>query len=132
METTAIVTALVLIQYIYFAASVGKARDRHGVSAPSISGDAQFERVFRAHQNTMEQLVLFLPSLWLFAYYLDPLWASGLGVMFIVVRQFYFAGYSKDATKRSIPFVTGMAICGILLLGGLVGAVIEFVNRGPF
>ena len=61
MEYVAIVTVLVLIEYFVFGALVGRARGRAEIEAPATTGDPIFERYFRVHQNTMEQLVMFLP-----------------------------------------------------------------------
>ena len=65
MEATAIVTFLALGQFILFGIQVGSLRARHGVKAPATAGHEEFERMFRVHQNTLEQLVVFLPALWL-------------------------------------------------------------------
>jgi hypothetical protein len=39
-----------------------------GVSTPQMIGNPDFERVVRVQQNTLEQMVFFLPALWLFCY----------------------------------------------------------------
>ena len=48
-----IVTALALLQFVYFGIQVGRARGRFGVKAPAITGNEQFERYFRVQQNTL-------------------------------------------------------------------------------
>ena len=42
---------------------VGRMRGK--VLAPATSGDPEFEKAFRIHYNTIEQLIMFLPMLWL-------------------------------------------------------------------
>ena len=79
-----IVTALALLQFVYFGIQVGRARERFGVKAPAITGNDQFERSFRVQQNTLESIVVFLPSLYLFSRYFNPLWAAGLGVVYLI------------------------------------------------
>ena len=69
MEYVAIVTILALLQLFVFAVQVGQQRVKHNVKAPAITGPAEFERAFRVHQNTIEQLIVFLPALWIFATY---------------------------------------------------------------
>jgi hypothetical protein len=76
-----IVTALALIQFIIFGFKVGTARGKYGVKAPATTGNEMFERHFRVQQNTLEQLVLLLPGLYLFSRYWSPVWAAGLGVV---------------------------------------------------
>jgi len=73
--------------------------------------------------NTLEQLVLFLPALWLFALLLSPVWASLLGVVWIVGRALYATGYYRDAEKRSVGFVIASIAFAVLWLGAALGAV---------
>ena len=69
MEYVAIVTCLALLQAFVFAVQVGQQRARHNVKAPAITGAPEFERAFRVHQNTLEQLIIVIPSLWIFSSY---------------------------------------------------------------
>jgi uncharacterized MAPEG superfamily protein len=121
MEPVVIVILLALAQYMALAALVGRARVKNGIRAPAITGSEAFERVFRVHQNTLENLVIFIPAIWIFAAYLSPAWAAGLGAVFLLARIEYARGYIAAAEKRSI----GAGISGIVLValvaGGLVG-----------
>ena len=123
MEYVAIITALALLQVFVFAVQVGQQRAKHGVKAPTTSGPPEFERAFRVHENTVEQLVIFLPSLWLFATYWRADIAAVLGLLFIIGRQVYRGAYMADPDKRSAGFGIGALATVILLLGGLVGAI---------
>ena len=67
---TALATLLALLVYFYSSILVSRARGKFGVKLPAISGNPDFERVFRAHMNTLEWLPIFLPALWLFAIYI--------------------------------------------------------------
>lgn len=127
MEAIAIVTVLALIQFFIFSMDVGKARVKYGVSAPSISGNPEFERAFRVQQNTLEQLIQFLPGVWMFGYYVHALWGAAIGVVFIIGRFVYRAGYLQDPSKRGKGFMISMAATAILLLGGLIGAVMNLL-----
>ena len=127
MEAIAIVAALAIVEYVYFSAMVGKARVKSGVKAPAITGDPEFERTFRVQQNTLEQLVFFLPSLWLFGVYVHALIGAALGLVFVIGRIIYFKAYIADPEKRSLGFGLGFMACIVLLLGGLIGAVIAWV-----
>lgn len=125
MEYVAIVTVLVLLQFFYFSFYVGTQRVRHGVKAPAVSGHPDFERAFRVQQNTMEQLVVFLPSLWLFAWFVSPTWAAGIGLFFLVGRFVYRAAYMRDPSSRSLGFGIGILAALVLGVGALIGAVLR-------
>ena len=58
----ALVLCLAIILFIATAIKVGAARGKYGIHAPATSGHPEFERIFRVQQNTLEQLVAFIPS----------------------------------------------------------------------
>ena len=124
MEIVAIVAALALVEYVAFVILCGQARGRFGVAAPSTSGNIAFERRFRVQANTVEQLVIFLPSLLLFAVYVSEPIAAGLGVVFIVGRGLYARAYFVDPAKRGPGFLLTVVSNLALLAGGLVGAIV--------
>ncbi len=57
---TPIVTLLAIGLYFFLAMRVAVARGKFGVSLPATSGNPDFERVYRVHQNTLEWLPTFL------------------------------------------------------------------------
>ncbi|MEQ8206965.1 MAG: MAPEG family protein, partial [Woeseia sp.] len=99
----------------------------HGVKAPAVSGHEEFERMFRIHMNTLEQLVIFLPGLWLFALYVNPLIAAGIGLVFIIGRFVYRASYLVDPGKRSMGFALGALPMMVLVIGGMIGALLQII-----
>ena len=125
MELVSIVTALALIEYVVLSVQVGQARGRYGVDAPAITGHPIFERHFRVQQNTLEQLIVFLPALWLFGSYVSGAIAALLGLLFIVARVVYARGYIADPKKRSTGALMTAIANSALLLGGLIGAVVH-------
>jgi uncharacterized MAPEG superfamily protein len=124
MELVSFVIALALIECFVFGAMVGRARGRFGVAAPAMTGHPDFERINRVHQNSLEQLVLFVPAVWIFATTVDARVAAALGLVFVVGRLVYARGYIQEASKRS----TGTAISGlaqlVLLLGAAIGSLL--------
>jgi len=120
---TALVTCLAILTYFLFSLQVGKARQTYGVKAPAITGDPDFERVFRAHMNTLEWMPIFLPALWLFAVYISDAVAAALGIVWIFGRILYMAGYAKAANKRSRGFMI-QSYAAIILWAGATGAIL--------
>ena len=125
MALVAVVIALAVLEFLIFGMLVGRARVRCGVQPPATTGHPVFERYFRVQQNTMEQLVVFIPSVWLFGPYVSPLWAAGLGVLFVIGRTLYLTGYVEEPRKRFAGFGLSFLPNVILALGALVGAVLS-------
>lgn len=123
-----LLTALTLILYLVVTVNVGRARGKYKVPAPQTSGDPDFERVFRVQQNTLEQLILFLPSLWLFSLFVRPIWGAGIGAFWIIGRILYAWGYYQAAEKRSIGFGISSLSILVLLVGSLVGIIRTFAT----
>jgi glutathione S-transferase len=116
-----LVIVLALLEFLLFGYAVGRARTRYQVPAPAMSGHEVFDRYFRAQMNTLEQLVVFLPSLWLFAHYINAWAAVALGLLFIVGRALYFRGYVQAAESRHAGFVLSAIPNVTLLIGALIG-----------
>lgn len=127
MEPVIIVTILALAQYVYFGITVGGVRAKTGVKAPASSGDAEFERANRVHLNTLEQLVVMLPALWLYAHYVNPLWGAGLGVVYLIGRFIYKAAYMKDPASRAIGFMLSFLPSAVMLAWVLIVAVMHYI-----
>ena len=125
MKLVVLVTALALLEYLAFGILVGRARGRYGVSAPAVTGDPVFERYHRVHQNMLEGLVVFLPSLWIFATYVSEPVAALLGAVFIVGRAVYARLYILDPPRRSVGVAIHFSATAILLLGGMFGALLS-------
>lgn len=119
---TALVTCLAILFYFFTTIQVAKARAAFGIKAPAITGNPDFERVFRVQMNTLEWMPIFLPSLWLFAIYISDWLAALLGLVWIAGRILYLTGYSQAAEKRGRGFGIQAAAAGILWLGAL-GAI---------
>jgi len=126
----AIVTILALLLYFVMALRVGTGRAKYGVEAPAITGNPDFERLFRIHANTLEWLPIFLPSLWLFAFYWDDRTAAGLGAVWIFGRYLYMTGYAKAASARSAGFGVQALATALLLFGALGKAIWLVIQHG--
>jgi len=124
-----IVTALAIFQFVIFGMKVGRARATYSVKAPAVTGNEVFERHFRVQQNTMEQLFIFLPGIFLFARYVNPEWAAEIGAAYLIGREIYAASYVKNPASRSLGFALSALPSMALILGGLIGAVIAVIRH---
>lgn len=123
-----LVTVSALILYFVITINVGRARAKYQVPVPQITGNLDFERVLRVQQNTLEQLALFLPALWLFSVYVSPIWSSVLGTTWIIGRIAYAWGYYQAAEKRGVGFaISSLSSIG-LILGSLVGIILSLMK----
>jgi len=127
MEAVVIVTVLALMQYMFFGIQVGGAHQKYGVTAPTMSGDPKFDRVNRVHQNTLEQLIVLIPALWIYAHYVNPLWGACMGVVYLIGRFIYRAEYLKDPSTRTLGFSLSFLPGAVMLVWVLIVAILKYV-----
>ena len=127
MAWVSLLIMIVLLEYSLFGALVSRARGRFGIKAPAITGHPEFERYFRVQQNTLEHLIILIPGMLIFAWYLSSTWAAVLGLVFVVARIFYAYAYVKEPAGRHYPAVTSGVVTMLLMLGGLVGVIKSLV-----
>jgi glutathione S-transferase len=120
---TALTSIAALLFYLATAITVARIRHRHNILAPAMSGHPVVERALRVQGNTLEWLVIFLPSLWMFSSYWSPYLGAALGVAWIIGRILYMKGYLTDAGKRGPGFGIQALATLILLIGAAAGAV---------
>ncbi|BAZ37327.1 MAPEG family protein [Calothrix sp. NIES-4101] len=126
---TSLVTASTLLVYFVLTINVGRARAKYKVPVPQMSGEPNFERVLRVQQNTLEQMVFFLPALWLFSFYVNPLWGAGIGAVWVLGRIAYAWGYYQAAEKRALGFAISSLSGIVLLLGAIIGIILSLVSK---
>lgn len=117
----AVVTLLSMLLLMLTASVVGRARALHGIKAPAVTGHPAFERAYRVQMNTLENTVLFLPTLWLAANYGFSGWAGVAGLVWIVGRLWYALAYWKDAARRGPGFTLGTLAWAALLVMACLG-----------
>jgi glutathione S-transferase len=119
-----LVIGAALLEYLWFAFAVGKARETYKVQAPATTGNEIFERTFRVQMNTLEQLIMFIPSILIFAHYFDPRIAAAIGAIFVIGRVIYFRSYVRDPKSRSLGFGLSFLPMLVLLVGAVIGAAL--------
>ena len=126
----ALVTLIALFVYFWMGLRVGVARGKFNVEAPATTGHPEFERHFRVQANTGEWLLIFLPSLWLFAVYVSDIVAAGVGAVWIAARLVYMFSYVKDPKTRGIGYGVQALATGVLMFGSLGWVVAALVRGG--
>lgn len=127
MEYTIVIIMIALTQYMLFGLRAGVTRPKYNVHPPKTTGNETWERIYRVHQNTMEQLVVFIPAMLTFTHYVSQIWAVVLGVLFIIFRQYYSYMYVKNPPDRKFPL--SFFINVVLVLGSLIGVILYLVRN---
>jgi glutathione S-transferase len=120
---------LALLEFGLFGLAVARARARYHVPAPATTGNEVFERYYRVQMNTLEQLTIFVPGLFLFGWYINADVAGALGVLFIIGRAVYFRGYVHAPAQRHTGFLLSYVPNLVLLIGGGIGALRALLLR---
>jgi len=123
MNYVYLIVLIALAQYLVFTNQVGLARGKYKVKAPKTTGDENFERIFRVQQNTMEEMIVFIPAIVLFAHFVSSTWALVPGVIYLLGRQIYAWEYMKNPDTRTLGMVLTMLPNIALVLGALIGLV---------
>lgn len=127
MEYPTLVVLLALLQYVWFSIRVGMARGKYSIEAPACGGNEAFERMFRVQQNTLEQLIVFVPAMYAFTWSVSSRWAAIVGAVFIIGRFLYAAEYVKEPKTRSLGFALTFLPNAVLLIGALIGVIIKLL-----
>ncbi len=128
-DFTAAVTVLAIVFYFYTSLRVGTAREKYAIAAPATSGHPEFERIYRVQMNTLEWMPIFLPALWLFAFYVSDPAAAAIGLVWIAGRILYMVRYIEAAAKRSTGFAVQATAAGALVIGGSAGVIWRMIHH---
>jgi glutathione S-transferase len=133
MFTTQIIfTIISLVFYQYLSTLVSKARYDFGVKAPATTGNDSFERIHRAHLNFMENLVVFIPLLWIagvefannaFYFLLCALW--------LVCRGLFTYSYVNHFSKKKgligkLGLISGITALFTVVCLGVLSVIVAF------
>ncbi len=120
---TSLALIIALSVYFWFAMQVGQARGKWNVPAPAASGHPEFDKRYRVQMNTLEQLVLFVPALWLAAPVLGDMIAAAIALIWSIGRIIYFRAYTTDPKTRTVGFMMTLLPTLVLVIAAVVGAV---------
>lgn len=127
MLVTYLSITVALLVYIGTIVYCGDMRRRSGIKAPAMTGHPGFERAARIQQNTLEQLVVLVPAMWIFGLTINPLWSGLLGFIWSIGRVVYAVSYAKDPAKRDLGYAISSLPVLILVFGDLASTLSAIV-----
>ena len=95
--------------------------------SPEIYSDRNFMIAYRNQMNFLENLILFLPTMWIFAYNVSDGLAAVIGSGYVMGRVLYARNYPRDYAHAR-GFQISLA-CLVFLLVGATGSIIYGVIR---
>ncbi|MES2297408.1 MAG: MAPEG family protein [Pseudomonadota bacterium] len=122
---TAWITLATITIYFWMGMNAARARVKHGIKAPVMDGPIEFMSVHRVLANTLEQMAVFLPALWMCAVFLGDAWAAAGGALWCVGRVLYALGYYQDPSRRTLGFTMSFSATILLMLGTAVGILMH-------
>ena len=99
----AVDTSLACLLTMAMGGWTGYLRGKHRIAAPAVAGHPQFERAHRIHLNTVENLALMIPFLWIASAFYGgqlPFW---FGLLWVVSRILYAIGYAQANAQLRGP-----------------------------
>jgi uncharacterized membrane protein YecN with MAPEG domain len=122
---TAAVTMFAALICLGTAMLAARIRRKYRISPPAMTGVFEVECALRVQGNTVEQIVIFLPLLWVAALYFR---SSGLlvplvGLIWCVGRVWYVFGYLNDPRWRLPGFAISILALLVLAVLGAIGIV---------
>jgi len=125
---TAFITLLTVALLFAVTFNVGRARGKYRIQAPATTGHEMFERAYRIQLNTIENVLMFLPALWLYAIFIGDKGAGDSGMIWLVGRIWYAIAYQTNPAKRGYGFLISLLVIAGLWLGaayGIYGAYLK-------
>jgi glutathione S-transferase len=118
---TSCITLLTVLLMFGLAFNVGRARGKYQVKAPAVTGHELFERAYRVQLNTIENVLMFLPALWLYAIFLGDKGAGDSGVIWLIARVWFAIAYQLNPAKRGLGFIISILVIAGLWTGAAYG-----------
>ena len=127
---TSFITLLTILLMLVLSFNVGRARGKYQVKAPAVSGHELFDRAYRVQLNTIENVLMFLPALWLYAVFLGDKGAGDSGVIWLIARVWYAVSYQLNPAKRGLGFLISILVIAGLWTGAAYGMFHQLM-KGP-
>lgn len=125
---TSCITLLTVVLMFGLTFNVGRARAKYQVKAPAVTGHELFERAYRIQLNTIENVLMFLPALWLYAVFLSDKGAGDSGAIWLIARVWYAIAYQVNPAKRGLGFIISILVIAGLWAGAAYGIFQQLVK----
>ncbi len=125
MEYTVLIILIALLQYIYFLGKVAYYRGKLDVHAPKTVGNDVWERIYRVQQNTTEQLIIFIPALFLFSEFVSSTWVILPGIAYLLGRVLYSIRYVKNPNSRGLGMALSIFSSFIMIIVTLIKLLLD-------
>ena len=125
---TSFITLLTVLLMFCLIFNVGRARGKYEVKAPAVTGHELFERAYRIQLNTVENVLLFLPALWLYAIFIGDKGAGDSGVIWLIARVWYAIAYQFNPAKRGFGFLISILVIAGLWVGAAYGIFYQYMK----
>ncbi|XP_069129823.1 microsomal glutathione S-transferase 2-like [Argopecten irradians] len=104
-----------------FAKRVGKRRYQVKLAYPAVTGNKDFELIYRAQQNCLEFYPVFMSAFWISGLFFHQVPTFLAGVGYLYAREKYFTGYTKSAEERLPGFRWSVRCLMALTAMGMFG-----------
>jgi len=128
MEYVDLVAIIAVLQFLFFGAMTGKAREKTGLKGPAVTGNHEFECMYRVQMNTLELLVIFLPALYIASKYWSSMIIAGIGIVYVIGRVLYWRAYVTEPSKRGPGFMLSIIPAAILAVMALIGIIMSMLG----
>ena len=118
---TAFITLLTVALLFAVTFNVVRARGKYRIQAPATTGHEMFERAYRIQLNTIENVLMFLPALWLYAMFIGDKGAGDSDMIWLVGRIWYAIAYQTNPAKQGYGFLISLLVIAGLWLGAAYG-----------
>ena len=125
---TSLVTLLTVLLMFGLTFNVGRARGKYQVKAPAVTGHELFERAYRIQLNTIENALMFLPALWLYAIFIGDKGAGDSGIIWLIARVWYAITYQQNPAKRGWGFILSILVIAGLWTGAAYGIFYQYIK----
>jgi glutathione S-transferase len=125
---TSLITLLTVLLMFGLTFNVGRARGKYLVKAPAVTGHKLFERAYRIQLNTIENVLMFLPALWLYAIFIGDKGAGDSGLIWLIARVWYAIAYQQNPAKRGLGFIISILVIAGLWTGAAYGIFHQYIK----